>query len=205
VKILLVDDHTVIRDGVRRLIATFSTAEVFEATCQAEALTIFRAERPSMVVLDLNLPGTGGLDVMRRMLAENPGTRIMIFSMHSVHYYVTRALRAGAFGYVTKSASANELLEALRKVMAGSRYVERELAAALATTVFCESDTQARLSERDLEILRLLAQGQSLSEIAASLGVSYKTIANGCTLLKQKLLIERTADLIRYATDMHLA
>jgi DNA-binding NarL/FixJ family response regulator len=202
-KILLVDDHTVIRDGVRRLIASFSSAEIFEATCCEDAMPVFLAERPLVVVLDLNLPGTSGLDVMRRMLAEVPATRVLIFSMHNAHHYVARALRGGAYGYVTKSASAAELLEALRKVIAGGRYVERELASELATTVFSETSPNAQLSERDLEILRLLTQGRSLSEIAEALRVSYKTIANGCTMLKQKLLIERTADLIRYATDMH--
>lgn len=204
-KILLIDDHSLIRDGVRRLIASISSADVFESACREEALAIFAAESPLVVVLDLDLPGPGGLDIMRRILAHSPTTRILIFSMHSTPHYVTRALRGGAFGYVTKSASATELIEALRKVMSGSRYVEHELAARLATTLFSDADTQAPLSERDLEILRLLALGKRLFEIASTLGVSYKTIANGCTSLKQKLLIERTADLIRYATEMHSA
>jgi len=202
-KILLVDDHSVVREGVRRLLATAIDAEIVEASSSETALTVFRAEKPDLVLLDLNLPGGSGLDLLRRILAEGPRTRVLIFSMHSSPAYVMRAMQAGACGYVTKSASADELVEAIRKVAAGSRYLQRDLVTDLASSQVWSKGPKPPLSARELDILRLLAQGNTLSEIAAGLGVSYKTIANSCTGIKEKLMVERTGDLIRIAIEMH--
>ena len=203
-KLLIVDDHSVVRAGLRRLLASFLDAEIIEAGCAREALAQVREDKPDLVVLDINLPGTGGLDLMRRMLAEEPKTRVLVFSVHAAPVYVMRAMQTGAFGYVSKSASAEELLEAVRQVADGRRYVERELAAELATNMFSGGNGGAAMSNRELDIMRLMAQGMGLSDIATSLGVSYKTIANACTTLKQKLMVERTADLIRLAVEMHV-
>lgn len=202
-KLLLVDDHSVVREGVRRLLSVFVEAKVLEAGSGKEALAAFRAEQPEMVILDLNLPGAGGLDLLKRLLIEAPRTRVLIFSMHTTPVYVARALQAGAKGYVSKGASADELVEAIRKVMAGERYVERELAAELALNVFSPDEPGKALSARELDIMRLLAQGKSLSAIAEQLGISYKTVANTCTAIKQKMLVERTSDLIRVAVELH--
>jgi len=202
-KILLVDDHTVVRDGVRRLLATAIDAEIFDARSSETAQTVFRAEKPDVVVLDLNLPGGSGLDLLRRILSEEPRTRVLIFSMHSSPAYVMRAMQAGASGYVTKSASADELLEGIKKVAAGGRYLQRDLVVDLAGSVVWTKGPKQPLSARELDILRLLAQGNTLSEIAAQLGASYKTIANSCTGIKDKLMVERTGDLIRIAIEMH--
>ncbi len=204
-KLLLVDDHVVVREGVRRLLASFMDAEIFEAGSSHEALSVARAEKPDVVLLDLNLTGTGGLDVLKRLLAEEPQTRVLIFSVHATPIYVVRAMQAGAHGYVSKGASAQELVEAIKQVIGGGRYVERELAADLAANLFGPRDPHLQLSNRELDILRLLAQGKSLTDISASLNVSYKTIANCCTALKQKLMVERTGDLIRVALEMHAA
>jgi DNA-binding NarL/FixJ family response regulator len=200
---LLVDDHTVVREGVRRLLATAIDAEIVEASSSETALTVFRAEKPDLVLLDLNLPGGSGLDLLRRILAEEPRTRVLIFSMHGSPAYVMRAMQAGACGYVTKSASADELVEAIRKVAAGGRYLQRDLVTDLAGSHVWTKGPKPSLSARELDILRLLAQGNTLSEIAAGLGVSYKTIANSCTGIKEKLMVERTGDLIRIAIEMH--
>jgi two-component system invasion response regulator UvrY len=203
-KLLLVDDHTVVREGVRRLLSSFLNADIHEATsCQA-ALALFRAERPNLVVLDLNLPGAGGLDLMRRLLADEPAARILIFSMHTAHIYVLRAMQAGAFGYVSKGASATEFVTAVRKVIGGTRYIESELATGLAVRQFDGNDPRETLSARELDVMRLLAQGRGLSDISVMLGLSYKTVANACTALKQKLSVERTAELIRIAVEMHV-
>jgi two-component system invasion response regulator UvrY len=202
-KLLLVDDHTVVREGVRRLLASFLTADIHEAvTCQG-ALDAFRAERPDLVVLDLNLPGAGGLDLMRRLLADEPASRILIFSMHTAPVYVMRAMQAGACGYVSKGASATEFVTAVRKVISGMRYIETELATGLAVSRFDGADPREHLSARELDVMRLLSQGRGLSDISVMLGVSYKTVANACTALKQKLSVERTAELIRIAVEMH--
>jgi two-component system invasion response regulator UvrY len=202
-KVLLVDDHTVVREGVRRLLSVVADVVVLEAGTGKEALTVFRAEKPEMVILDLNLPGAGGLDLLKRLLIEEARTRVLIFSMHTTPVYVARALQAGAKGYVSKGASADELVEAIRKVMAGERYVERDLAAELALNVLDSHESGKALSARELDIMRLLAQGKGLADIADQLGISYKTVANTCTTIKQKMLVERTSDLIRVAVELH--
>ena len=202
-KILLVDDHTVVREGVLRLLSISVDATVLEAKTGREALAVFRAEKPEMVILDLNLPGSGGLDLLRRLLIEDPKTRVLIFSMHTTPLYVARALQAGAKGYVSKGAGADELVEAIHQIMNGGKYVEKELAADLAVTVLGSDDSGKALSARELDIMRLLAKGKGLSDIADALGISYKTVANTCTGIKHKLLVERTSDLIRVAVEMH--
>ena len=202
-KILLVDDHAVVRDGVRRLLETGINAEVFDASSSEAAQTVFGVEKPDVVVLDLNLPGSSGLVLLRHLLAKEPRTRVLIFSMHSSPAYVMRAMQAGACGYVTKAASADELLEAIQKVAIGGHYLQRDLVTDLACSEIWAKGPRQPLSARELDILRLLAQGNTLSEIAAQLGVSYKTIANSCTGIKGKLMVERAGDLIRVAIEMH--
>lgn len=204
-KLLLVDDHTVVREGVRRLLSVSVEVTVIEATTGREALTVFRQEKPEVVILDLNLPGSGGLDLLRRLLIEDPKTRVLIFSMHTTPLYVARALQAGAKGYISKGAGADELVDAIKQVMAGGRYVERDLAADLAVNVLGSGESGKALSARELDIMRLLAKGKGLADIADALGISYKTVANTCTAIKHKLLVERTSDLIRVAVEMHAA
>jgi DNA-binding NarL/FixJ family response regulator len=202
-KIVLVDDHIVVREGVRRLLANTIDAEIFDAHSSDTALTVCHAEKPDLVVLDLNLPGGSGLDLLRRLLMLEPRPRVLIFSMHGSPAYVMRAMQTGASGYVTKSANADELVQAIRKVIAGGRYVQRDLMTELAGSEVWTKGPRQPLSARELDILRLLAQGDTLSEIAAQLGASYKTIANSCTGIKEKLMVERTGDLIRLAIEMH--
>lgn len=196
--ILLVDDHALVRAGVKRLLATLPQAEVLEAADGREALALLRQKRPDLVILDLNLPGLGGLELLRRMVHAGAGP-ILVLSMHGEPLYAKRALEAGAAGYVTKNASPDELLTAVRRVTAGGRYVEAELAQALAAPAAgAPLDT---LTARELEIMRLLAGGASLAEIAAAVGVGYKTVANNCVQIKSKLGVTRTADLVRLAIE----
>lgn len=202
-KLMLVDDHTVVREGVRRLLSVSVDATVVEAKTGREALSVFRAEKPEVVILDLNLPGSGGLDLLRRLLIEDSKVRVLIFSMHTTPLYVARALQAGAKGYISKGAGADELVDAIKQVMAGGRYVERDLAADLAVNALGSDESGKALSARELDIMRLLAKGKGLSDIADALGISYKTVANTCTAIKHKLLVERTSDLIRVAVEMH--
>ena len=204
-KLMLVDDHAVVREGVRRLLSLSIDATVVEATTGREAVSVFKAEKPEVVILDLNLPGSGGLDLLRRILIEDAKTKVLIFSMHTTPLYVARALQAGAKGYVSKSAGAEELVEAIKQVIAGGRYVERDLASDLAVSVLGSDDSGKALSTRELDIMRLLAKGKGLGDIADALGISYKTVANTCTAIKHKLLVERTSDLIRVAVEMHAA
>ena len=163
-----------------------------------EALAAARAFRPALTILDLNLPGLGGLELLRRMAQIGAG-RILVLSMHAEALYARRSLEAGAHGYVSKNAAPDELMAAVRRVAAGGRYIEAEIAQALALGDGAEA--LDALSPRELEIMRLLAAGASLAEIAEALGASYKTIANTCTLIKSKLGVARTADLVRLAIE----
>lgn len=204
-KVLLVDDHAIVRSGLRRLLAALPGVLITEAATGREALAMARAERPALIVLDLNLPGLGGLELLRRVLAEHPEARVVVLSMHAEALYATRALEAGAAGYLSKNASPEEVLEAVRRVANGGRYIEAEIAQALALQAAEAGNTMALLTERDIEIMRLLGDGHGLSEIADALGVSYKTVANTCTQIKAKLGVARTADLIRLSIDRGLA
>jgi two-component system invasion response regulator UvrY len=198
-KVLLVDDHAIVRDGLKRLLGDLGTGPILEAASGRAALDIARTARPGLVILDLNLPDLGGLEILARLLRENPAVRILVLSMHAEPLYAARALKAGAKGYVSKAAAPDEIAAAVRAVARGEGYVEAKVAQALALGVATPLDS---LTPRDLEILRLLAQGRSLSEIAAALGVAYKTAANGCTQLKEKLGVSRTGELIRLAVEL---
>lgn len=197
-KILVVDDHAIVRDGLSRLLMTDGDHEVKLAANGREALLLARSFRPALVILDLNLPGLGGLELLRRLVQLETG-KILVLSMHAEPLYARRSLEAGAHGYVSKNAAPDELLAAVRRVAAGGRYIEAEIAQALALGAGAEA--LDALSPRELEIMRLLAAGSSLAEIADALGASYKTIANTCTLIKSKLGVARTADLVRLAIE----
>jgi DNA-binding NarL/FixJ family response regulator len=202
-KILLVDDHIVVREGVRRLLSSIAGAQLLEAERADDALNLVRAERPDLVVLDLNLEGMGGLELLRRILSEDDKARVVVFSMHAEVLYAVRSLRLGARGYVSKSAGAEELVNAVKRVAGGGRYVEQHIADQIAfTQVSSGEDPLRQLTPREVEILRLLGDGNSLTEIAGHIGVAYKTVANACSALKSKLGVERTADLIRVSLEL---
>jgi len=199
-KILIVDDHPIVRSGLRRLLSTEPDFDLEEAATGQEALRVFRQFQPDLVILDLNLPGISGLEVINRLKIENARVHILILSMHDNPIYVTRALQAGAKGYVSKNAPPEEILTAIKRVAGGHICVENEIAQELALwNIRSSSHPLKALSTRDLEILRLLGEGSSLPEIAQVIGVSYKTVANHCTQIKAKLGTPRTADLIRFA------
>ena len=200
VKILIVDDHPIVRSGLRRLLTVEPEIEVREAANGREALSVFREQQPTLVILDLNLPGVGGLEVLSRLKAIDPDARILVLSMHDDQIHVTRALQAGAAGYISKSAPADELLEAIRRVAGGHTYIEHEIAEELVfSQIRAASHPLKDLSSRDLEILRQLAEGRTLSQIADTVGIGYKTAANNCSRIKAKLGAASTADLIRIA------
>jgi two-component system, NarL family, invasion response regulator UvrY len=200
-KILLVDDHVVVRAGVRRLLATEFDVSILEAESSQEALDLCRRERPDLIVLDLNLTGSSGLELLRRLVQLDKTVKILILSMHSEPVYAARALQAGARGYISKSAGADEFVDAVRQVGKGGHYVEREIAAALAVGKFSKEDPLDQLTTREIDLLRLLGEGKSYAEIASVLGVSYKTVANSSSMIKQKLAVETTADLIRLSVE----
>ncbi|HEY1257985.1 MAG TPA: response regulator transcription factor [Stellaceae bacterium] len=199
-KVLIVEDHPIVRAGLRRLLAAEAGEEIREAASGQEALAVFKAWHPAVTVLDLNLPGLGGLGVIERLKAADPEAHILVLSMHDDPMHVTRALQAGAIGYVTKNAQPGEITDAVRRVAQGRPYVEHAIAQEL---VFSSLHPQplplTDLSTREIEVLRLLAQGRRLSEIAETVGISQKTAANSCSRIKVKLGAASTADLVRIA------
>ena len=204
-RILVIDDHAIVRTGLRRLLSTLPAAEIAEAETGREALAQYREGRFDIIVLDLNLPGLGGFELVKRLLLLDKNARILIFSMNANATYAARGLQAGALGYMSKNAAPDELLVAVRRVAEGGRYIESSLAVEIAVNPSAAKGTLNQLNDRDLEILRMLGTGRSLSEIAQALGVGYKTIANTCSQLKVKLGVNRTADLIRLSVEMKLS
>lgn len=198
--VLLVDDHALVRAGLTRLLGGVVKGPVLEASNGRDALALARSHRPDLIILDLNLPGLGGLELLGRLIAQG-GSPILVLSMHGEPLYARRALDAGAAGYATKNISPDELVLAVRRILGGGRYVEAELAQALAMADTARASGFDALSPRELEIMRLLADGASLAEIAAAIGVGYKTAANIASQIKSKLGVSRTADLVRLAVE----
>lgn len=201
-KILLVDDHVIVRTGLRNLLTSAMETQILEAATGRDAILMLRQSRPDLVLLDLNLPGVGGLELLRKMLQEDKTVRILVLSMHTESLYAARAMDLGARGYVSKNASAEELLTAVKRIAEGGRYIENEMAQELALTKVSVTHGLRDLSERDLEIMRLLAEGMNLTEIADALGISYKTVANGCSQIKSRLGVTRTNDLVQLAMTL---
>lgn len=200
-KVLVVDDHAVVRQGVQRLLAATPGAVVLEAGTAHEALAICRKESPDVVILDINLEGASGLELLRRLRLENPSVRVLMFSMHAEPIYANRALKAGAYGYVCKSAGAEELTTAVARVAEGERYLDSTMAGELVMSSVRAEDPLRKLTNREIEILRMLGEGKSLQGIADAIGIAYKTVANSCGRIKEKLDLPRTSDLIRFSIE----
>jgi two-component system invasion response regulator UvrY len=201
-RVLIVDDHAIVRQGLRRLLEPAGHT-IYEAAEGRQALLRAEEVRPHVTILDLNLPGLGGLELLKRLVEAGHG-RVLVLSMHAGPQIVRRALAAGAHGYMSKNAPPEEVMSAVQRVGQGARYVETEIAQALAVGQPIDDPTLSVLSVRELEILRLLAKGLSLAEIGAELGITYKTVANTCAQIKSKVGVSRTIDLLRLAIDSNL-
>ncbi len=198
-RILVVDDHAIVRSGIRRLLSERPDIEVAEAASGEEAIGAVAGLALDLIVLDLNLPGLGGLELLRRLLRTVPKVPVLIFSQHAEAIYASKALEAGAQGFVSKNALPEEFLEAVDAVLAGGTAIEKSIQREMAVRDLAEDAYLRPLTERDIEILRLLAAGNSLSEIAAKLGIAYKTVANTLSRIKEKLGAGQTSDLVRIA------
>jgi two-component system invasion response regulator UvrY len=203
-QILMVEDHAIVRSGIRRLLAGTPDLVLSEVATGEAALAALPQTRFDLLILDLNLPGLGGLELLRRILAAQPELKVLVFSLHTEAVYAARAMEAGARGYISKNAAPEELLEAIEKVLAGDTAIERDIAQELDSRG-AEEDAYLRpLTQRDMEILRLLADGKSLVQIAEALGVAYKTVANTLSRIKDKLGVSHIADLIRITISQGL-
>jgi two-component system, NarL family, invasion response regulator UvrY len=203
---VMVDDHAVVREGYRRLLERHGDIAVIgEASDAATAHSLFCSREPQIVVMDITLPGTSGIEAMRRMLVYNPQARVLIFSMHEDAIFAKRALQAGAFGYVTKASAPTVLVEAIHAVAAGKRYLSPEMAQKLALRDVVVGEAAADgLTAREFEVLRLLAQGRSIEQIAESMSLNSKTVANHQTAIKRKLGADTAIQLLRKAAQLGL-
>lgn len=198
IRILLVDDHQVVREGLRALLDVEPDFDVVgEATDGFEAVRLTGELGPSLVVMDVGLPGATGVDATKRIAERYPGVRVVMLSMHDDGPTVERALRAGAEGYVLKGAGSGVLKEAIRVVAAGERYLSPEVAEYLLAVA--EPNRRPGLTQREREILKLVAEGHTGKQIANLLAISPKTVENHRGHIMDKLGIRTTAGLVRYA------
>lgn len=200
IRILLVEDHAVVRNGYRRLFDAEEGMQVVgEAASADEAYARLVEQGADLAIVDLNLRGSSGIDAIRRMLAREPGLRVLVVSMHDNPSYVTQAMRVGALGYLTKNSEPAELLEAIRDVAAGRRVLSPDVAQALAGAALDGEALLSRLTPREFDVLRLAASGESPCAIASTMHLSQKTIHNHMSAIRQKLDADNDFKLLRLA------
>jgi DNA-binding NarL/FixJ family response regulator len=202
IRLMIADDHAIVRGGLRQLLSLAPDIEVqSEATDGAQVLQGLRTALPDLLLLDVNMPGLSGPDLITRVKAHWPELPILVLSMHDEAQVAARVLKAGASGYVTKDSEMDVLLSAIRKVAAGGKFIAPELAEKLVFDVSLGSNQlpHQALSDRELEVFRLLVAGQGVNEIAEQLCISNKTVSTHKKRLMEKLNLGSTAELVRYA------
>ena len=205
--VLLVDEHTVVREGLRRVLEGCGEGwTVVEAASGFQALERLREQPIAVVITDLSMPGMNGLELIRRVRSEYADTAILVLSMHAEDQYALRAFKSGANGYVTKDSAAAELVSAVRKVAEGGAYVTGSLAERVVKQLSGkgQSPGHAQLSDRELDVLRRLVAGQRLTDIAQELHLSVKTISTHKTHIQEKLQLPNLAALVRYGLENQL-
>ena len=207
IRILVADDHTVVREGVRQILAGLDDMVVEEeAESGHETIEKVLKGNCDMVLLDISMPGRSGLEILEDILSLRPKMPVLILSMHPEEQYAVRALRAGASGYLTKASAANELIGAIRKVVGGGKYVTASLAEKLARDIDSKADKQPHenLSNREYQVMLLLASGNSVGEIADELCLSVKTVSTYRTRIMEKMGMKKNAELTFYAMNNRL-
>lgn len=201
IRVLLVDDHAVVRAGYRMLLKNSEDIEVVaEADSGETACRAFVEFNPDIIVMDITMPGIGGLEAMRRIIARDASAKILVFSMHEDTVFVEQALQAGAQGYITKNSAPEILVEAIKELASGKSHIDSEIVQRLAIQKSRGKDSPfSVLSTREFEIFCLLAEGLNTSEIAKRLSLSYKTVANYSTQIKNKLNVTTVAEIARLA------
>lgn len=198
--LLLADDHTIVRNGLKHFFATRHDLTIAaEASSGQEVMDCLRLQTFDLLILDLNMPGISGLDLIKRLHGLYPQLPILVLSMHKESEIVSRALKLGASGYLTKSCEPETLLAAIQKVGRGGKFIDPTLVDAMVFEQNAEDSPYRILSDREIQVLRFLAVGMNGCEIARQLRLSDKTVSTHKTRLMQKLHIDNSADLIRYA------
>ena len=207
IRVLIADDHPVVRRGLAEIVAGERDMTVAgQAATGPEAIAFVRTHGCDVVMLDLSMPGLSGLDVLKQLRHEQPRLPVLVLSVYPEDQFAIRVLRAGAAGYLTKESAADELVRALRKVSRGGRYVSAALAEQLAAAVADPAPTPPHraLSDREYEVMCLLASGRAVKEVAAALGLSVKTVSTYRGRLLEKMHMETNADLTRYCVENRL-
>jgi len=201
INIILVDDHAVVRAGVRRLLEQESSFDVIgEAESGEKAYQLFGELNPDVMVMDLSMPGMGGLESIRRILMRDEKARILVLSMHEDLSFANQALKLGAKGYLIKNTLGDDLVKAIKAISQGDIFLSDEIAKKIAvSSIDGGQDPIHDLSAREFEIFRVLAEGFEVDAIAITLNISSKTVSNYQTMIKQKLNIHTPIELIRYA------
>jgi DNA-binding NarL/FixJ family response regulator len=204
-RVLIVDDHRIVASGCRALFADDPGIVILEASDAESGERVFVDEQPEICVLDINLPTVSGFELARRILGRDPSARIIMFSMNDDPIFAARAIEIGAKGYVSKTGDPCDLVEAIREVGKGGTYLPPAMARSIAFAgpEFAKSPL-SKLTSREIEILRLLSAGKSLSEIAWMVHSSYKTVANTSSIMRQKLGVRTSAELVRLAIESSL-
>ena len=204
---MLTDDHAVVRQGLRRILADEFKSAVFAETSNAhEALARIWKEEWDVVILDISMPGRGGLEVLKEIKRHRPKLPVLVLSMHPEDQFAMRLLQAGAAGYMTKETAPEELVGAVKKVTQGGRYVSPALAEKMATylALDVQKPPHERLSDREFQVLRSIASGRTVSEIAKELSLSVKTISTYRTRLLEKMGMKNNAEITHYSIQNHL-
>jgi DNA-binding NarL/FixJ family response regulator len=208
IKVLLADDHSIVRAGLRRIVEeSGDMVVVAEAADGREAIRQVEENRPDVAVIDISMPGLDGLEVINRLHRRYPDLPVLVLTMHEEGQYVVRAVEAGAMGYVTKQSAPEQLVTAIRRVLEGSRYLTDEAAEALALRIAKGGKEQSlldSLSMREMQVLRRLAMGNTNREIAEAYGISVKTVDTYRSRLLKKLNLRNNAELSRFAIQNHL-
>ncbi|HQS58717.1 MAG: DNA-binding response regulator [Gallionellales bacterium 35-53-114] len=202
ISVILVDDHPVVRDGYRRLLEQTDNIKVLaEADSGEAAYDLYRRHTPDVVVLDINMPGIGGLETIRRIKAYDEKARILIFSMHGNEIMIQRALEAGALGYLTKQSGMGQMVQAVQQVACGRMYIDAEHVTSLAQHKLSDNaaDPVRVLSTREFQLFKMLAEGNSVADIASKLSISAKTVGVHHTNIMKKLGLSNSSQLVRLA------
>ena len=202
IRALIADDHALVRDGLRHILQNASGFEVVgEANDGISTIALVRSSAADVLVLDLSMPGRNGVELIKQIKEERPALRILVLTMHAEQQYAVRAFKAGASGYLTKESASAELVAAVTKVASGGVYVSLAMAERFAQSLNEPADTlpHQRLSDREFDVFRRIAAGQTLTEIAAELCVSSKTVSTYKTRILEKMQMPHEAALVRYA------
>jgi len=205
-RILLADDHAVVRHGLKQILTdAFKRATYGEARNAQEALDLIWKQDWDVVVLDITMPGRSGLDVLREIKQSKPRLPVLVLSMHPENQFAVRVLKSGASGYMTKESAPDELVGAVKKVLAGGRYVSNALAENLAASLSVNQKApQEKLSDREFQVLRLIASGKMITDIARELSLSVKTISTYRSRILEKMDMKNNAELMHYAIQHRL-